>query len=214
MNFYVINPTYMKSLFGMSNSSNLSFIFQFIGAISPASIHRHGFRPLYKDTNWFNDGTGHFGQSGSGNFQQLVAQLTILLSSYHEPVPLMAKGVDIGPLRPDIIPGNRYTFSPFKGEESWDFYINAVKHSYVFGGPSTTALTITRGFPSSIYSDTSMGGVLTQAHLGNAMRKDGVLQVGLPPGIGGGLQMVTPSTIPGMAAILSNNSLKLSTPQS
>ena len=214
MNFYIINPTYMKTLFGDSNSSPLSFMFQFLGCFDPASIHRYGFRPLYKDTHWFNDATGSFAQQGSGgDFQTVVATLTAFLASYHEPTPNMSKGACMGPLRPDIIPGNRWTFPPFKGQGTWDFYVNAVKHSFVFGGQSSTTLTLTRGLPSTVYADSSQAGILTQAHLGNAQRKDGKLQTGVPAGLGSTLQFLNPTTINGLAPILSNNAKSLTTPQ-
>ena len=77
------------------------------------------------------------------------------------PYKVMGNTIYSGPLRPDILPGNKFTYNPFKDtslydpslqSNTWDFYIEEVTHHYVFAGKSSTTLKLTRGLPSSIYN--------------------------------------------------------------
>ena len=105
-------------------------------------------------------------------------------------------------------------YAPFEGGPTYDFYIESVRHAYRFGGRCTTTLGLTRGLPSSVYQDPSMGGILTQMHLGNAQRINGVYATGIPAGLGTGIIPVNPNTIPGLSAILSNTQAIFNYPQS
>lgn len=199
-NFYVVNPIFMKTLLGQANDSVIPPMLGVAAAVDPASIHRYGFRPMYMETEWFSDPTGQVAQSAaaggsgqSGNFQQIFASLTARLCSQYEPISLMMRAERTGTLRPDIIPGNKFVYQPLKELNSakWTFYIEEVRHSYVFGGPSTTTLRLSRGLPSDVYNDTTAlttdeksgqqsGGILNGLHMGVAQRLNGVYSLGLP----------------------------------
>lgn len=185
-NFYVVNPVFMKSLLGQANDAVIPPMLGVAAAVDPASIHRYGFRPAYMETEWFSDPTGQIAQSsaagGSGsssNFQQIFATLTARLASQYEPVSLMMRATRTGPLRPDIIPGSKFSYQPLKELKGlkWTFYVDGVNHSYVFGGPSLTTLRLSRGLPSDVYGDTT---ILEALHKGVAQRLNGVYQQGLP----------------------------------
>lgn len=181
-NFYLLNPSWFQRMFGDSNSALISFLFSFVGAADPASIHRYGYRPEYAETRWIYDPNGTYGQSGQIDINSLVADLIGRLFSYYHPTPLMARAEVSYKLSPTIMPGNRFRYTPFKAQPTYDFYIEGVTHQYTFGGPSTTSLALSRGMPTSVYGDGALGGILTQAHLGNAQRKEGIYEVGLPEG--------------------------------
>jgi hypothetical protein len=124
----------------------------------------------------------------------------------------MARARATFPMLPDIIPGFRFRYQPGKGEPLWDYYIEGITHKYQFGGPSVSELTLARGLPSLLYSDSSQGGVLAQAHLGNAQRFSGVYQTGLPAGSLSSLQPVTAKNA-GMLAQLTGADKSFRTPQ-
>lgn len=190
-NFYILNPVFLMMLWGQQNAGGLApFTFQNAGAADFASIVRYGYRPESVTSRWFADPTGEWAQSQQVTIYNIVANLMAKLTSYYEPTPLMAKTEFVYPLRPDVIIGSRWRCSPGKGEPLWDFYVEGISHHYIFGGPSVTQITATRGLPTTIYADTSQGGVLTQMHLGNAQRVGGSYQVGLPAGSLSALQSV------------------------
>ena len=182
-NFYVINPKWLTQLFGVSNASSAPFIFMFSAWLDTASINRYGYRPQITETHWFSDIKGQGAVVNSQNpinFQQLVAQLGLRITSYFEPTPLMASGTVQMELRPDIFAGNRFTYKPFKNGIDWMFYITGVTHYYEFGGESTTTLTLSRGLPKALYdgSGYTVSNGLTPAsladiHTGNATKRDG-----------------------------------------
>ena len=89
----------------------------------------------------------------------------------------MSKGAIEMELRPDILPGNVFTYSLFKDGNTYDFYIESVSHEYIFGTSSRTVLSLNRGLPSSVYQDEDL---LTDILSGNAMRLDGEYVSGLP----------------------------------
>lgn len=189
-NFYAIIPTWYATLYGASASDTAALLFLSAGAVDIASIHRYGYRPAWQSTAWFADPSGGFAKSGEIDVTKLVWDLMTRVYSYHEPAPLMGIAGTTMPLRPDVMPGCRYRYQPLKGEDTWDFYIEGVTHSFAFGGPSMTSLALTRGLPSTVYADVGNGGVLRAAHLGNAERFNGEYRVGLPPGVGNGLQIL------------------------
>ena len=187
-NFYMLNPVWFRRMFGDVGDGLAPFILSFLGAYDAASIHRYGYRPEYTETRWLSDLNGDVAAAQSVDVFNLAASLTGRLISYYEPTSLMGRAGVIMPLRPDIMIGCRFKYPPLKNEGPWDFYIESVTHTFIFGGKPTTSLRLTRGLPSVVYSDTSQSGVLTQMHLGNAQRLNGIYSVGLPPGSAGGLR--------------------------
>jgi len=95
-------------------------------------------------------------------------------------------------LMPDLPIGTRFRYSPHKDGLPWDFYIEGIQHHFVFGWLSTTTLTLSRGLPSSIYASASSDGLLQAIHVGNAMRHNGLYEVGLPPDTAPGLTTFGP----------------------
>lgn len=189
-NFYLINPRWLGSLFGNNNGSIGNWIYTSTGAVDVASIHRYGYRPAYVETHWIADILGTYAQAGNIDLPGLISNMITRIFSYSEPTPLMLRAAASHELRPDIMPGCRYRYRPFKEPQIWDFYIESVTHQFVFGGASGTTIGLSRGLPSTIYADASKNGILTQAHLGNAQRIDGSYQVGVPAGLGAPLQPI------------------------
>jgi hypothetical protein len=149
-----------------------------------ASIHRFGFRAADGTLNWLSDPTGDQSKSSANSGQAgptMIADLVGRMCSWHEPSQFMANGVMKMPLRPDILPGNRWRYSPFKNQGTYDFYIEGVTQSFVFGGPSTTSLTLSRGLSSDVYANPAL---LFAVFTGNAQRISGKLQAGVVSGLG------------------------------
>lgn len=186
-NFYMINPVWFQTLFGLNNSFVGNWVFTFSGALDTASIHRYGYRPAYTETRWISDMQGQYAKQKTVDLPALVAELISRVFSYHEPTPIMARAAPSLELRPDILPGNRFQYKPLKSEAPWQFYIEGVEHTFTFGGPSKTSLNLSRGLPAAIYGDSSQDGLLTQAHLGNVFREAGVFTKGVPDGLGASL---------------------------
>ncbi len=188
-NFYLIQPTTLLTILGFDSSNISPFVLTFQGLIDVASIHRYGYRPQINTTYWFPDVFGQVAQNNAANqgiMQDFVKSLMTRISSWYEPTPLMASGEMTTIFRPDIVPGNRFAYAPFKNGEIWEFYIVGVTHNYRFGGETTTTLNLIRGLPQHIYRQTTPG-LLTAIHIGEAMRQKGGYVKGLPQGIGSGL---------------------------
>ncbi|MDE2232599.1 MAG: hypothetical protein KGJ90_00505 [Patescibacteria group bacterium] len=184
-NLFLINPTWFRALWGAAeggNSSLMPFLFQYSAAGDPASIARYGFRVANPDISWFTDATGQQSESAKTQMGPFLSDILGRFASYYEPSPIMARCSMTLPLRPDIVVGNRFRTKPFKNDVSWDFYIEGIDHNFVFGGPSTTTLTLSRGLPTSVYADSSTTGILYNALKGNAMRQNGKYVIGTPPG--------------------------------
>lgn len=184
-NFYSLNPTWMRTLYGESAQSVLPWVYQFAAAGDQASIQRYGFRPAAASFNWMADLTTNIAANNTnaqGDVTKTAGTLLARFASYWEPTSVMAKSAMTTWLRPDIYPGSRFRYNPFKNDVSWDFYISAITHHYSFGEHSTTSLQLVRGLPTSVYNDTGEGGLLFNAHIGNLMVKDGVYTVGTPNG--------------------------------
>jgi hypothetical protein len=118
----------------------------------------------------------------------------------------MLRGDIVTNLRPDIMPGNRLIFAPFKDTEQWQFYIEGVTHNWVFGRTATTQLSLSRGLPDWVYDDNAM----IALHIGNAQRLNGQYAIGLPPGLGPSLQPVNYNN---MTAITGGIAAIFGTPQ-
>ncbi|MDA8092613.1 MAG: hypothetical protein M0T84_01685 [Betaproteobacteria bacterium] len=190
-NFYQLQPTYYSFLYGNSNAGALPSSFMFLTAVDPASVQRYGFRPLLGNTRWMCDPTGATPQNPTISIPQTILALTGKMISWSHPTPLMAHANVVIPLSPGIRVGTRFRYAPLKDGVPWDFYIEGIQHQFVFGGRSTTTLTLTRGLPTAVYEDTSDSGLLRAVHVGNAMRqasnttiapKFEGYTIGLPPG--------------------------------
>jgi hypothetical protein len=188
-NFFTLNPTYMGATIGQSNSALSPYIFSFYSAGDRASIERYGFRPVNGSTHWLADTSGQIAVQGDANDPQLLADLLSRLCATYAPGGLMARGRVTTFLRPDIMPGCRFRFQPFKNGTSWDFYVDAVEHSFVFGKRALTTLILSRGLPPSVYGD---DGLLYNTHIGNVQRVNGVYVKGLPSGSDSALQPIGP----------------------
>ena len=179
-NFYIVNPTWYNQMFGVSNNNVAPFLYLFATWIDTGSIHRYGYRPEVAQVQWFADPAGLASQKNASNplgYKALIQNLALRQTSYFEPTPNMASGEIVMELRPDIIPGNRFSYAPFKNGVEWDFYITSVTQSYVFGEQSTTTLGLSRGLPKTVYDDVKL---LTQVHTGYAMRQNGLYVPGIP----------------------------------
>ena len=189
-NFYQLNPTGYSTI-TTNNANSIPFPFLFVAAADPASVQRYGFRPQIGTTRWLFDPRGTAAQNAGVSVEQTILTLTGKLISWYHPAPLMALAEVTLPLAPSVLIGTRFRYAPFKSGESWDFYIEAYEHNFVFGGTSTTKLTLTRGLPTAVYAGTAADGILRAIHTGNAMRQGGRYVVGLPPGTELPLQIVS-----------------------
>lgn len=192
-NFYMLNTTWMSNLFGLQNDMHIPFTFYFGSWLDSASIHRYGFRPQISELRWLIDPSGiaaqNLASSGKGlsDYQDMIADLTLKITSYHEPCPLMMNGQITTNLRPDILPGCRFLFAPRKDRVLWQAYITGVTHDYQFGGLSTTTVQFSRGLPQSVYDDDQL---MLDIHTGNAMRQNGDYVSGIVSGLGKPLEPV------------------------
>lgn len=178
-NFFAINPSWAFGQNGDSNTNVTPALFTYSVAVDKASIARYGYRPFIHNIPWFADLTGNVAVNAGSNATQIVAQsratLFGRLAGYYEPTPLMAKSLVTMQLRPDLVPGVKFTYIPFHDNEPWDFYVEGVTHQFIFGGQSTTKLALSRGLPSSVYADSNL---LLNIHIGNAQRLNGEYQIG------------------------------------
>lgn len=189
-NFYQLNPTNLSTI-TTGNANNITAPFLFIAAADPASVQRYGFRPQLGTTRWFFDPKGLAAQNPDVSVQDTILALTGKLISFYHPAPLMASAEVTIPLAPGVLVGTRFRYAPFKSREPWDFYIEEFEHRFVFGGQSSTRLTLSRGLPQAVYADAASDGILRAIHVGNAMRQAGRYVVGLPPGAEVPLQIIT-----------------------
>jgi hypothetical protein len=196
-NFFNINFPYFGGLNG-ANNTNLNIpIYNYQSAADRASINRYGYRPLDLSIQWFSDPNGdaakaatQAGDGGGAGNSQLYAKLIGRAAGYYEAAPLMANADVQLPLRPDIQIGTKFSYTPYRSGELWDFYIEGVMHDYAFGAGTSTQLTLTRGLPHSVYEDSGAGGKLFAIHTGNAQRVGGEYVVGLPNGSAASLASV------------------------
>jgi hypothetical protein len=172
-NAYALNPLQIRAMFGGNNTNTSIFFYSYCGAVDVASIHRYGYRPEVTATEWMGDPTGSAGANQQLDIPQTIATLLCQVISQYQPSPLMAAGSTTIPLRPDILPGTRFEFSPFRGQAPWTFYVESVEHDFVYSGNSVTSLTLSRGMPSAVYADMSQKGVFYAALTGAAERQEG-----------------------------------------
>lgn len=182
-NFFLIVPTTLSMMMGQSGGQNSPYVYTNQALVDVASIHRYGYRPEIVNTYWLADVTGDVSvvnAARGGDFQALVSEMMNRLGAYHEPAPLMARAEIKSIFRPDILPGNRFTYAPFRNNEAWEFYIEAIDHTYRFGGETTTTLSLSRGLPQALYNH-SPPGLLTAVHTGMAERREGVYGLKVAP---------------------------------
>lgn len=168
--FYIVNPNWMGTLFGQRNDSIQQPISLFGGAIDQAGLARYGYRPRILTTAWFADVGGQAAKEGKIDLKEVMATLLGRLCSYHEPTPLMARGTVKTVLRPDIQPGTRFNYAPFRDGVLWQFYVEGVEHGFAFSGDSYTRLTLSRGLPVEVYGDSNR---LGKALIGKLQRVNG-----------------------------------------
>ena len=201
-NLYAVYPQSIAKTIGVDNSNINPFAMSTDLWVDPASIGRYGFRPEIVSTYWFWDGEGvHAQQMASagqslGEFQTLMTALTLQVASYYEPLPLMASGTVSMPLRPDVVIGSRFQFTPTKATEPWMFYVVGVAHDIGLGRPAVTTLSLVRGLPLSVYQNQAL---LTAIHAGNAQRQGGTFTQGLPQGSASPLENVPVTARQGFA---------------
>ncbi len=175
-NFFILNPTWLQMMFGSANGQIPPFLFSYSGWADRGSIHRFGYRPDIAEIHWLCDPTGDQGvrqtalNNGSSSFRNMVNNLALRQASYYEPIYQMGKGATSMELRPDIMPGCKFRYQPFKIGELWEFYITGISHQYIFGGESKTTLTLERGLPLTVYEDPV---TLLYLHMGQVTRTDG-----------------------------------------
>jgi hypothetical protein len=188
VNYFMLNPTYKATTTGQSNNSLTPWLSSYNTAADARSIQRYGYRPVDGSFSWMCDPNLTQAQQPN-SWPLLLGELMARFAAYYEPTPIMAKGQIVIPLRPDIMPGCRFIARPFKigsqlqnptNVQNYIFYIESVAHNYVFGGPSTTTLTLKRGLPVPVYDDQAVGGKLWAAHVGNLERLDGLYTIGAP----------------------------------
>ena len=182
-NFYVFNPQFLNTMLGGSNQTNAPWMFLYASWIDVNSIQKYGYKPCVHNVAWLCDPQGNQAQQNAGNtdqFTDMVGQLALVPVGFYEPYPLMANGSATLNLRPDIVPGVRFEYIPDKAGTVWQAYIRAVGHTFVFGEPSTTTLTFTRGLPVDVYEDNDL---LLSIMQGKGARVDGLFTTGTGKGI-------------------------------
>lgn len=167
-NFYLINPAAVSQLLGAANGNINPFLATQVLYKDQTSIDRYGYKPEITETQWFYDPDGVYAQGHSGgSLQDLYKDLLLRVVSMYEPAALMARASVTMPLRPDIMIGNVFTYTPFRDGVLWKFYIEGVSHDFGFGDAGSTALTLGRGLPATVYNDNAL---LAAIHSGKAAR--------------------------------------------
>ncbi|HTU54751.1 MAG TPA: hypothetical protein VMF62_12345 [Acetobacteraceae bacterium] len=186
-NFYMLNSLGLTAYWANQNSNvNPIQLYDFSMLCDIGSVQRFGYLPFSLWNGWYCNFDPN-NQPGLSNdaFETLVALVMMRCASYFEVLPYCGNASVTCELRPDIVPGNLFEWAPYRSSiDTWTAYINTVTHTYTFGGPSTTTLTLERALPSSVYADAPL---LLAIMTGNAQVVNGVFTSGLPDGIGPGL---------------------------
>ena len=180
-NFYLFLPNFVLALTGGSISNIVSSMEQYGLMADFSSLDRFGYRPAIIDTLWYADPAGYYAIKNAAagvtqnDFIKTFVEITSRIASYYEPTPSMFRGEVTIPLRPDIIPGCKFRYNPYKGDVNGDylFYIEGVTHNWIYGGQTTTKLELARGLAETDYSDTAL---MIKLHTGSVHRIDGKLQ--------------------------------------
>lgn len=105
-NFYVVNPTYLGTMYGGANGTITPALYVFGSWIDVPGIKVYGFRPEISNPPWFADPSGQAAQKNDPSaIQQAVNTLTLRLASFYEPTPVTANGYVVTNLRPDVLRG-------------------------------------------------------------------------------------------------------------
>ena len=188
-NLFVFESATALALMGMGNNLLTAATLTYGMMLDFHSIEKYGYRPQVINTLWFVDSKGGHASvanqkvvSGSAVPQIITLGQQILgrIASYYEPTPHMLSGTVTMPLRPDIVPGNRFEFDPLKvptqnGTDpsgKYAFYIEGITHDFVFGERSSTTLQLSRGLLMSEYSNQNL---MIALHRGQADRINGIL---------------------------------------
>lgn len=163
-NFFGITSIESDAFAGTAGTTNANqFGFQLLGGIlDHYSINSYGFRPQFTPTRWltlpvnYTPSNAAIPTFGIGQLQSIGQTLLGKFASYYIPTPNMLSGSVAFPMWPDIIPGSRFRYYPFKNGDQYEFYIEGVTHNYVFGGPSYTSIQISRGLRVSDYENTAV----------------------------------------------------------
>jgi hypothetical protein len=146
-----------------------------LGAIvDKYSINTFGYRANFKDIRWLTWASPSVLPIGNLPFNpQMTSNLLLgMLASYYIPLGQMLQGQCTFPMWPDVLPGNRFEYLPFKNQIPYLFYIEGVTHNYSFGGSCTTRVEISRGLQATEYNDPNL---LADLLMDVVIRKDGQL---------------------------------------
>lgn len=153
---------------GLSSGSNGNmFGIELLGAILDRyGINTYGYRPYINQIRWLTLPPQSITKTPvSFNISDIANVLLGKLASYYIPTPNLLEGRVTIPMWPDITPGNKFIYNPFKNNLNYEFYIEGVTHSYVYGGRSTTILDLGRGALQSDYNDSNiLTGMLTDGY--------------------------------------------------
>jgi hypothetical protein len=177
-NFFMVTTTETYAAAQAANaSSSLMFAPEIIGVYySSNSINEYGFRSKTINTRWLSVLTSSLTADFFNNTNNYSQFLLGRLSSYFVPTPHMLNGTVTIPMWPDVMPGSRFVYSPFKNQGDYMFYIDGITHIYNFGGMCTTSLDLSRGLPNDDTGWTNEG-LMTALHLDLVDRVNGVLQL-------------------------------------
>ena len=168
-NVFGINSVFAYQIYANLGEKALTLLFELNSAVNVDSISRYGFYPEIHFTNYY----AQTNLVNTENSETIGASDALVrrLASWYGPIPQLAVGTVTMELRPDIFPGSRFSYYPFRDQQEWTYYIEGVAHTFDFmGSQSSTTLQMDRGLPSYIYEDQSMVYDLLR---GNLVRKDG-----------------------------------------
>lgn len=173
-NFFVVSGWDTNAVAqSQGNTDANAFAMAFLGGIvAHYSINTYGFRPKTETIRWLTF-LAKIGFPQLKNLKTSVASVLLgKLASFYLPTPNMLKGSVSFPLWPDVLPGNKFTYTPYKNNDSYEFYIEGVTHIYEFAGESMTILTLDRGMKLNDYNDpTILTGVMADTYV----RQNGIL---------------------------------------
>ncbi len=173
-NFFGVNTMMTNAIAAQAGTSNANlFGVEILGAIiDPYGIKTYGFRPYYNQVRWLTlPPTAISKPNTNFNIANTADTLLGKLASYYIPSPNLLDGTITIPMWPDVLPGNKFLYNPFKNTNVYEFYIEGVTHTYVFGGRSKTTLNVGRGALLSDYNDPN---ILPGMHLDSYVRVNGV----------------------------------------
>jgi hypothetical protein len=155
-NVFFVNPIAAQTALPNLNEDFTSIIYALSMGYCQAAIQKYGYRPFVWSTNYFWLGnprnTGSSNENAQFDPNEAIIRLILRAASWGLSTPYCAHGGVTFDLRPDIYPGTKIQFAPFRDGNIWEFYITGVEHVFSINGSQTT-LQIERGLPVSVYSD-------------------------------------------------------------